>query len=180
MQFLKIILLAVAAAIVYGICMDNVTARVCVEYFSIGHPHVIDSESPTDLAFVWGVLATWWAGLIVGVPLAFTARAGARPQLVAGDLVRPLGFLLAAMALVTLVAGITGYWLASHGAIVLAHPLSDWIAPERHIRFLADGAAHLGAYASGFVGGIILWITTWRKRGNLATSLKEHQSPRAV
>jgi len=164
MQFIKIIALAVAAAIVYGICMDNVTARVCVEYFSIGHPHVIDSESPTDLAFVWGVLATWWAGLIIGVPLAFAARAGARPPLAAGDLIRPLGILLAAMALVTLLAGVIGYALASRGVIVLAYPLSAWIAPERHVRFLADGAAHLGAYASGFIGGAVLCAVTWRRR----------------
>jgi hypothetical protein len=44
MEFIKIIAVSVAAGIVYGICMDNVTARICVEYFSIGHRHVIDNS----------------------------------------------------------------------------------------------------------------------------------------
>jgi hypothetical protein len=44
MEFIKIIALCVAVGIVYGICMDNVTARICVEYFSMGHPHVIDNN----------------------------------------------------------------------------------------------------------------------------------------
>ena len=37
METIKIILMEVAAAIVYGILHDQITARVCVEYFTIGH-----------------------------------------------------------------------------------------------------------------------------------------------
>jgi hypothetical protein len=166
MEFIKIIALSVAAGIVYGICMDNVTARICVEYFSIGHPHVIDSVSPTALAFTWGILATWWAGGMIGVPLAIVARAGTRPKLTASQLIRPIGILLAGMGVATILAGIAGYILAARGAIELASPLSQWIEPQRQIRFLAVGSAHLAAYASGFAGGVALWITTWKRRGH--------------
>lgn len=47
MESLKIILLYILAAIVYGICHDQVTARVCVEYFTIGHPPIFHTDSPT-------------------------------------------------------------------------------------------------------------------------------------
>lgn len=164
MQFIKIILLSIAAAIVYGICMDNVTSRICVEYFSVAHPHVIDSQSPTDLAFVWGVLATWWAGLAIGVPLAIVARVGGRPKISAAQLVRPILTLLAGMGLTTILAGIVGYVLATNGVIELGLPMADLIAPERRVRFLAVASAHLAAYGSGFVGGIVLWFTTSRRR----------------
>jgi hypothetical protein len=52
-----------------GITVDLVTANVATEYFSVYHPHVIESDSPWALALVWGVLASWWAGVIAGVLL---------------------------------------------------------------------------------------------------------------
>jgi hypothetical protein len=40
-EHLKIILACVAAAIIYGILHDQITARVCVEYFTVFHPPVL-------------------------------------------------------------------------------------------------------------------------------------------
>jgi hypothetical protein len=51
LESLKIILLCIEAAIVYGILHDQVTARVCVEYFTIGHPPIFHTDDPTLLAF---------------------------------------------------------------------------------------------------------------------------------
>jgi len=89
-QSLGIVLMCVAAAVVYGIAHDQVTARVCVEYFTIGHPPIFGTDDPTLLAFGWGTLATWWVGLGLGVALAFVARAGSRPKRSAASLVRPV------------------------------------------------------------------------------------------
>ena len=61
-QSLKIILLCMASAVIYGICHDQVTTRVCVEYFTVGHAPIFHTESPTLLAFAWGTTATWWVG----------------------------------------------------------------------------------------------------------------------
>jgi hypothetical protein len=58
-ESLKIIVLCIVAAMVYGILHDQVTARVCVEYFTIGHPPIFHTDDPTLLAFGWGVIATW-------------------------------------------------------------------------------------------------------------------------
>ena len=89
-QFFAIIGLCVGAAVAYGIRHDQVTARVCVEYFTVGHPAVFPTDSPTWLAVGWGILATWWVGLILGVGLAVAARFGRRPRRDVRSLVRPV------------------------------------------------------------------------------------------
>src|SRR5438094_10668775 len=80
MEFLKIVGLGILAAVSYGIIHDQITARVCVEYFTIGHPPLIPSTSPTLLALASGVVATWPLGLPVGFSLASAARLGHRPK----------------------------------------------------------------------------------------------------
>lgn len=45
-EALQITGLCIAAAVRYGILHDQVTARICVEYFIIGHPPLFDTTSP--------------------------------------------------------------------------------------------------------------------------------------
>jgi hypothetical protein len=164
MQFVAIIGLAVFSAVVYGILHDQVTARVCVEYFTIGHPPVFDTENPTLLAFGWGVLATWWAGLLLGVPLAVAARSGSWPPRSARSLIRPIVILLAVMASCALLAGIAGWLLANHGAVYLVGPIGQDVPADKHARFLADLWAHSASYLVGFVGGSMVVFHVWRSR----------------
>ncbi len=141
MQFFAIVLFCIVSAIGYGIVHDQITARVCVEYFTIGHPPVFDTESPTLLGIGWGIIATWWVGFLLGVPLAIAARAGNRPMRDVRSLVKPVGILLGVMAVCALIAGCVGYLLAKEGYLELVGWLADRIPPDRHARFLADGAA---------------------------------------
>src|SRR4051812_25248560 len=115
MRFAAIILLSIVAAVVYGVIHDQVTARICVEYFTIGQPPVFDTEDPTLLGLGWGVIAAWWVGLILGVPLALAARAGSRPKVTASSLVRPLAFMLGAVGIVAAAAGAVGHTAAKCG-----------------------------------------------------------------
>lgn len=167
-ELLKIIALAIAAAVAYGIVHDQFTARVCVEYFTVGHPPVFPTTSPTLLALGWGVIATWWGGVLLGLPAAALARFGARPKLSARDLVRPLVRLLGVMAIAAASAGMIGYKTALAGYIRLAPPLSQLLPPEKHAPFIADAAAHLMSYAAGFLGGILLCLWIVRQRRVLA------------
>lgn len=164
MAGVRIVLLCIAAAIVYGIVHDQVTARVCIEYFTIGHPRIVDSESPTVLGIVWGVVATWWVGLALGLMLAFAALRGPRPPRRADSLVTPVTRLLAVMASVATVAGLAGWALARTGVIVLLEPLAGSVPRDRHVAFLAVGAAHLASYVSGAIGGLTLCSRVWRSR----------------
>ena len=161
---LATVLLCIASAILYGIAHDQITARVCVEYFTIGHPRIFPTESPTWLALGWGVIATWWAGLLLGVPLAIAARIGMRPKREPRSLVRPIAILLLVMGCVALLSGITGYTLARLGYLELNEYLASAVKPDRHAAFIADGAAHLASYASGFLGGAIVIALVWRSR----------------
>jgi hypothetical protein len=44
MQLCAIVLLCVLAAVVYGVLHDQVTARICVEYFTIGHLPIFGAD----------------------------------------------------------------------------------------------------------------------------------------
>jgi len=169
MQTTGIILRSVAAGIFYGIVHDQITARICVEYFTIGHPQLIDSDSPAVLALVWGVVATWWVGLPLGIGLAVAARFGSRPKLRVYDLIRPLLVLLGCMFVLAALAGLVGFTTSKMGAFHLVEPLASRIPKDKHIAFLVDGWAHTASYLAGLMGGIVLWIVTWRRRKDCAT-----------
>jgi hypothetical protein len=166
-ESLKIVVLSMAAAIGYGILHDQVTARVCIEYFTIGHVRVIASRSPTLLAFTWGVLATWWVGFGLGIPVALFARAGGRRALSWSDLRRPYLTLMIATEVASLLFGMLAYFIAEAGGVYLLEPLASRVPANRHTRFLADLWAHRAAYATGLTGSVVLcgWCV-WR-RGQL-------------
>jgi len=168
-RFLRIVLLSIGAAVVYGIAQDQITARVCVEYFTIGHPLIIPTESPTALAFLWGVLATWWVGLMLGVPLGLVACVGSRPKMEAGDLLKPIGVLLVCIGVSAFVFGVIGFLAAKAGGVWLPEPLASDVPREKHGRFLADLWAHSAAYGVGFLGGLVLCVWTWRHRKKMRT-----------
>jgi len=63
MEALKIAVTCIVAAVLYGIVHDQFTARICIEYFTIFHPPVFHTQSPTLLGIGWGILATWWVGV---------------------------------------------------------------------------------------------------------------------
>ncbi len=163
-EALRIVVLSIVAAIGYGIAHDQVTARVCVEYFTIGHPPIFGTESPTLLAIGWGIVATWWVGLLLGLPLAFAAVRGPRPVRTARSLVRPVLYLLGIMGGLAAVAGVLGWFAAEGKAVFLVEPLAAQVPVEHHSRFVADRWAHLASYLTGFVGGAVLVVRTWRSR----------------
>lgn len=162
MQVLRIIVLAVVAGALYGILHDQITARVCVEYFTIGHPPLFATHSPTLLAIGWGFVATWWVSLPLGIFLAIAARAGRAPKRSARELLRPLAALLCAMGLVALAGGIIGYHRAQAGRI------DPWVAkniePSKRVAFMADWSAHAASYTAGEIGGFLLSAFVWFSR----------------
>jgi hypothetical protein len=164
MEFVKIVLLSIVAAICYGILHDQVTARICVEYFTVFHPPVFHTINPTLLGLCWGVIATWWVGAFLGVILAITARAGQRPKVDARGLVRPVMQLLAVMALSAFLAGTTGYILALRNIIAPPVWITQRLMPQSHNAFMADWWAHNASYAVAALGGIVLCVMTYQRR----------------
>jgi hypothetical protein len=171
MEFFKIVLLGIAAAVVYGILHDQVTARVCVEYFTIAHHiYFFLTDDPTFLGLGWGIIATWWVGLILGVMVGAAARLGSMPKVPARDLIRPIAVMMAVVGVLALLAGVAGYLLARQGAVWLVGPLAVEIPAEKHAAFLADLWAHTASYGFGFLGGVILVVRTLLVRWKLFTA----------
>ena len=168
MRFVTIVAMAVLAGIVYGVLHDQVTARVCVEYFTIGHPPLIPSQSPTLLALAWGVVATWWFALPLGVALASAARLGDRPRLTASQLVKPMLSLLGAMGVVAFLSGTTGYVLAARHSIAPNEWVLQNIPSGKQSAFIADWWAHSASYLAGFLGAIVLCVYVWQSRSRLS------------
>ena len=164
MEAAKIVLLSMASAITYGIIHDQVTARICVEYFTIGHPPIFGTEDPTLLGLGWGILATWWVGLFLGLPLAVVARCGSRPKRTAKFLVRPIAGLMAFAACGAFIAGAVGWLLASRGLICLGEPFASEVPSDRHVAFLIDAFAHTASYGCGFLGGLVVLALVWHGR----------------
>lgn len=91
--FLKIFCLCVAGACVFGIALDQVTTRICFEYFSEGvHKIMIEGSwleqflrrypgNCTVWAIAWGIYASWWVGAILGVFLGLASTVGPWPCL---------------------------------------------------------------------------------------------------
>lgn len=168
MRFVAIVALALILAIGYGILHDQVTARICIEYFTIGHPRIFATESPTLLALGWGIVATWWFALPLGFALACAARLGDRPKRSARELLRPLLVLLACTGAVAGIAGVTGYLLTRANVIAVDPWVIANVPAAARFRFMADWAAHSASYAGGFVGSIVLCIRVWRNRRQVA------------
>ena len=165
MPSFKIILLGLCAAVGYGIVHDQITARVCVEYFTVGHPRIIASESPTVLGLVWGVVATWWVGLPLGLLLALAARVGPWPKLEAEDLGTSVLVLLGVMAICAALAGFIGYQLAAARQIGFPEIWANQVPPDKRPVFIADWWAHNASYDVGILGGtVVCAITWWRRR----------------
>lgn len=168
MAYLGILILSVGAACLYGVLHDLVTANVCVEYFTIGHPPLLPTTSPFLLALGWGVVATWWMGVLLGIPLATAARAGAWPRMSASDLLRPLAFVLVSMGVAAALWGLAGYGLASLGWVRLPQSIQAGVPSQAHVRFLAVWWAHQTSYVAGTLGGIGLCVWTIVRRGQRA------------
>lgn len=155
----KIALFATLAAVVYGILHDQVTAHLCVEYFTIAHPPVFNTTSPFLLALGWGVIATWWVGLPLGVVLALVARVGSARKLALSDVRPAILRLMAISAVAALLSGGIGYALVATARISLSPFWFEAIPSAKHAAFNAAAWGHLASYVVGALGG--LFVVGW-------------------
>jgi hypothetical protein len=164
-EFAKIVLLSVTASIAFGVFHDQITARVCIQYFTIGHPPLIESTSATMLGMAWGIVATWWVGLPLGVLLAASAQLGVRPKIGAKRLVPGITMLMGVVALLAFSTGTIVYALASTGRMHLSTEWAELLPFSARIPFLVDMWTHIASYLFGVVGGLFLVISTFKRRG---------------
>lgn len=163
LESVKIVALCTLAAVVYGVIHDQVTARVCLEYFTVAHPDVAGHD-PTIIGLHWGVVATWWVGLPLGVALAIASRAGPYPVATAVDAVPRVAKLLVILFTLAMSAGCVAYVGATLGWVELGGRLGDAVPAAHHAAFLFDAWAHTTSYVAGALGGA--WVTratSWQR-----------------
>jgi len=169
MEFARIVLAAVGVAVAYGLVHDQITVRVSLEYFTVGHPQLISTSSPTVLALFWGVVATWWVGLPLGFLLAAAARNGRRwPQLGLREIFPRLAKLVLVMLGMAAVAGCAAYFFADPLGVNLPPHLAEALDSGAQRAFLAAWAAHITSYLVGVLGGLGVVLSVVRERRRLA------------
>jgi len=160
----KIILLAIGGAIAYGIVHDQITIRVCPEYFTVAHPHIFNTDSLTLIALGWGIVATWWAGLAAGILFALAARIGLPQKLTWRRFVPPAVVLSIVMGACATLAGFIGHWLSSTGQIPSVQAWGLMLPVEKQPAFMADLFAHSISYLVGGVGSVtIVLVIVWQR-----------------
>jgi len=161
---MKIIAFSMLCAVVYGVLHDQVTAHVAVEYFTIAHPPVFPTQNPFWLAIGWGVIATWWMGLILGAILALSARLGNWPRAGLRDVSRPIVLLMAISGALAMSFGFLGWAFTEMRVPGTIGLWSSEIDPGRHSRFAFAAWAHSVSYFVGAAGGLVLCSRTLVRR----------------
>lgn len=161
----KIVLLAILVASGYGVIHDQVTVRLCPEYFTVAHPPLFPTSSPTVLGICWGVAATFGVGLVLGVLLALVSQSPGTPRVSVAELLRKMLTLVTVVSLVAAVAGVVGFQLSRHAIVSIPPAFADLIPVGRHHRFMAAWYAHGASYLVGVGGAAAVIYGIWRQRG---------------
>jgi hypothetical protein len=164
MPVLRIVMVCIVGLSVYGMAQDQISVRLCPEYFTVAHPPIAGLNNPILLGMAWGFLGSWWGGLVIGLALALAATLGRWQPLSARELIRPVMLMMVGVASGTVIAGAGAYFNAEMTGVTLGEPWASGIPPERHLRFFVVACAHFGTYASAIAGAAGLCVWTVRRR----------------
>jgi hypothetical protein len=149
-QPIQIVVECILFACLLGIALDLITANVAVEYFTVHHPHVVDSKSPWVMALVWGSGASWWFGAIAGVVLAALILRRSQPILT--SMIRGWMFWTCVIL-----------WLVMIGILAVSYvgigflPIEPKDAKfESNRRMMSVAFAHMTEYVLGVIALIIV------------------------
>lgn len=158
-------LYGLVAVVGYAILQDQVSARLCPEYFTVLHPPIPNLTDPTLLGICWGFLGGWWGGIVLGYAAGLVATIGPRPALHPRDFVKPLAVCMCAVGVITALCGYS-VWRHAEMLAVSLEGMDGLIAPERQRAALVVASYHFVAYATATLGGIVVcvWLAAERKR----------------
>jgi hypothetical protein len=164
MQKVKIILLGIGAAVIYGVIHDEVTVRLSKPYFALAHPPLFRTDSPTLLGLYWGIAATIGVGFLLGVLLAEVSQSQGLPPVPVSRLYRPIAVLLCVTAASAVTAGRVGFELSRRSVLALPDVWFVFLSRAEQDRFMAAWFAHGASYLIGVAGGALLIFQIWRRR----------------
>lgn len=170
---MRLLLGTVLAACLLGIAVDLVTAHVAVEYFTVHHPHLIDSQEPLPIAFAWGVAASWWFGAIAGGVLLVARRFLTNPppdRWILGKVGIACASIWAMMMLVLLS-------IYAFAGLIPANQRRPSFEHDR--RLMAVAIAHMGEYVFGAIAIVMVLVAMARysRRGATQPSDEARDAP---
>lgn len=157
-QFLTIVLGATLLACLLGICLDLVTANIAVEYFSVHHPRILETENPWILALFWGIAASWWFGAGSGLIVASINSRRQQPLMP----LRILSWMTIACVVLwtTMIAILLTVLSASNS--VPAQERTETFESDR--RLVAVAMAHQFEYLIGAIALAVVCFMTWKAK----------------
>lgn len=167
-RFVTLVLGAVGLACALGVCLDLVTAHVAVEYFTVKHPKIVESQEPIVMALLWGVGASWWFGLIGGVVVGSINHMRREP-LAPRRILRWTAISCVVLWLIMMAILLTILLIANTIPQEMRRPTFDY---DR--RMVAVAMAHQYEYILGAMALLVIGIATWRAKSQ--TSLAEVSS----
>jgi hypothetical protein len=148
----------------YAILQDQVSARLCPEYFTIFHQPIPGLTDPTLLGIAWGFLGSWWGGALMGYSAGLTATVGEKPPLPFRTIFRGMLLIMGAVAIMAILVGVsTARHVQLLGVTIdeqamLGVPIDN----QRNAFIVAN--YHMVAYATAIVGSVILCLGLARQR----------------
>jgi hypothetical protein len=155
----RAMLLGVVMLASFGMTMDQFSARLCPEYFTVLHSPIPHLTDPTLLGLAWGYLGSWWGGALMGYVMGIVATAGTTHPPLA---LRPLaGPMLTVVALTSAATLITGLSVARHTEMMEV-TFADWldraVPRERQRNAFIVANYHLAANAAAIVASVAMSI----------------------
>lgn len=159
-------LLGLAVLSGYGMIQDQVSARLCPEYFTVLHHPIPGLTDPTLLGLAWGFLASAGGGIAMGYAAGLAATLGTQPPLTARELVRPLLLTVLAVGVATAVTGLAVAHVTGLFGVRLDPALDPHVPPDRRRGLVIVACYHVTAYAAAVVGSVALcvWVGCERAR----------------
>lgn len=155
----RAMLLGIGVFSAYGILQDQVSARLCPEYFTDMHPPIPGLTDPTLMGIAWGFLAAWWGGALVGYIAGMVATSGPRhPPLPVRALVRPLLVTVLVVALVTTLAGVSAWRHVELFDVRFETWVSHVVPPGRQRNAFVVASYHFVAYGASVISGVTLCV----------------------
>ena len=161
----RAMLLGVALLSAFGMTMDQLSARLCPEYFTVLHPPIPNLTYPTLLGIAWGYLGSWWGGALMGYVMGIVATIGTRhPPLSLRQLAVPMVSVVALTAVGTLITGIAVWRHTEMLEVRFADWLDRAVPRERQRNAFIVANYHFAAYATAIVSSIVMSVRVGMQR----------------
>jgi len=160
----RAMLLGIAMLSLYGMVQDQVSVRLCPEYFTIYHNPIPGLTEPTLLGIAWGFLGAWWGGALLGYSAGICATAGKSPPWPVSRLIVPMLVVIAFVAAVAAICGFAVQTYLQGFAVTVNAESAEAIPLERRRNVVTVACYHVAAYASAILGSVVLCLWIARKR----------------